>query len=302
MSGVNRDQHEPWATRDRVFEELRYFHERGCRAVGFLGGEPTVYPHIIESVGFARELGYTRISICSNGTRLRDAVFCRRLVEAGLTRATLSVHSRHPEIEDRLATRVPGNLARKIAGLRNLIALRGEGYLRDGVSLNPVLFRRNLSDVEEYVSYFGGLGVDDIRFNYIWPEGDVHSDPAWVPSLREAMPSIVRLMLINERKLKKRLTFGGVPKCALRLAGVSGRLLSYLAAKYLDECGFDPANDVSIATREAEDCDRFVWQEVKRDRLKVQAASCGDCTERRRCEGVWRSYAQLYGLAELQPL
>ena len=302
MSSINRDQKEPWASRERVREELRHFYDKGCRAAGFLGGEPTAYPHIVESIAFAKSLGYGKISLCTNGTRLSDAAFCRALVEAGLTRVTLSLHSHRPEIEDGLITKVPGNLARKVAAIKNMVALKRGGFFPDSISLNPVLCRPTLWDMETYIAFVGKLGLDDIRFNYIWPHGEVRSDRSWIPSLREAMPEIVRLMLVNEKRLGKHLSFGGLPKCALLLAGLSGRLMDYLAAKYLDEAGFDPANDVSMATKRGPMEERFVWQQVKRDVLKTKPTACAACAEQARCEGIWGSYAELYGFEELRPL
>jgi len=302
MSSVNRDQKEPWAEPERVKAELRHFYGQGCRAAGFLGGEPTAYPDLLDCVAYARDLGFARILLCTNGLRLCDAGFCRELVEAGLTRVTLSVHSHKARIEDRLITRVPGALARKVAAVRNLAALREKGLLPGGLSLNPVLCRPNLRDMEGYIGFFGKLGVGDVRFNYIWPHGEVRTDRAWIPRLREAMPELVRVMLANEVRLHKHLSFGGVPRCALALAGVSGRLEDYLAAKYLDEAGFDPANDVSMAYKDAAAGGRFVWQERKKEVLKSMAPACGRCRARARCEGVWASYAALYGLEELQPL
>lgn len=302
MSGVNRDHKEPWADFERVREELRHFRAQGCRAAGFLGGEPSVYPRILESIAFARDLGYENVSLCTNGTRLSDAAFCADLVKAGLTRVTLSVHSHRPEIEDGLITLVPGNLSRKIGAIRNLGGLRRRGFLPGGVALNPVLCRPTLMEMEDYIAFFGELGLDDIRFNYIWPQGDARGDRAWVPSFREAVPELVRIMLINEKRLRKRLTFGGVPRCALALAGLSGKMRDYLSGKYLDEAGFDPDNDVSLATKNGPLKDRFVWQEVKRDVLKTMGPRCADCAQRARCEGVWGSYAELYGFGELSPL
>ena len=302
MSADKRDKREPWAQLERVREELRHFRAKGCGSVGFLGGEPTVYPHIVECVAYARELGFSRISICTNGVRFSDARFCERLVGAGLTRVSVSVHSHRAEVEDGLMTRVPGNLARKIEGIRNLAALRGRGFLRDNLSLNPVLCRPNLHELEEFVEFFAALGAEDVRFNYIWPHGDVRNDRAWIPSLAEAMPEIVRAMLRNETVRRRRLTFGAVPKCALRLAGVSGKLLEYLAGKYLDEACFDPPNDVSMATRGERPEDRFVWQTVKRDQFKTMPPSCVRCRWAPGCDGVWKSYADLYGFAGLEPV
>ena len=302
MSSVPRDQREPWAVPERVRAELRHYYKRGCRAAGFLGGEPTAYPGLPACIAYARKLGYARISICTNGLRFSDAGFCRELVDAGLTRVTLSVHSHLARVEDRLITRVRGALARKVRAVRNLVALRDQGRLPGNIALNPVLCRPNLEGLEGYADFFGGLGVDDIRFNYIWPHGEARGERAWVPSLREAMPRVVRLILRNEKGSRRRLSFGGVPKCALLLAGVSPRLLEHLAARYFDEAGFDPGNDVTMAGQAGGREERFVWQERKKDVLKVQAPGCRNCRHQDRCEGVWASYADIYGFGELTPL
>ncbi len=301
MSSFGRDRKEPWASFKKVQEELRHFYGQGCRAAGFLGGEPTVYPHLLESLAYAKGLGYTQLSICTNGIRLADPVFCRALVQAGLNRVTMSVHSHKAEVEDGLIMRIPGALARKVAAVKNLVALRQEGYLRDNVSLNPVLCRPNLFFMEDFIDFFSGLGVGDIRFNYIWPHGEVKNDRDWIPAFREAMPEIVRIMLVNEKKLHKHLSFGGVPQCALRLVPCSQQLQEYLTAKYLDETSFEQNNYVSLAAQGDPTKDRFVWQEVRREVFKTKPVQCARCGHQGRCDGVWSSYAQLYGLEELQP-
>ena len=301
MSGIERDHKEPWAPSERIREELEHFRARGCRAVGLLGGEPTVHPQIVESIAYARDLGYDSIALCTNGTRLSDAAFCRKLVEAGLTRVTLSVHSHRADIEDGLITLVPGNLERKLTGLANLQALRREGAFKDGISLNPVLCGPTLDLMEEYIAFYGALGLHDIRFNYIWPRGEVLTNLDWTPPLRDSMSRIVRVMLHNEKRPRTRLSFGGVPRCALLLAGVSGRLFEHLASKYLDEDVFDPPKDVSLADRRGPDA-RFVWTDVKKNVLKSKGPRCRDCSHEPRCEGVWTSYCDLYGFDELRPL
>ena len=62
--------------------ELRQWADEGYRSVGFLGGEPTTYPKICESVRLARELGFTRIAIATNATKLRLPHFADRILDA----------------------------------------------------------------------------------------------------------------------------------------------------------------------------------------------------------------------------
>ncbi|OGR90684.1 MAG: hypothetical protein A2V88_10550 [Elusimicrobia bacterium RBG_16_66_12] len=302
VSARLRDAKAPWSALARVREELEVFRARGCDAVGFLGGEPTVYPWIVEAVETARELGYARVALCTNGTRLSDPDFCARLVTAGLTRVTVSLHSHRPEIEDGVMTRVPGNHARKVAGLRNMLSWRARGLMKDGVSLNPVLSRQNLREMVEYLLFAKRLGLADVRFNYICPDDLLRGWREWVPSFREAAPEIVKAIVFNERRIGLRLTFGGMPRCVLGWAGVSPRLAETLAGRHLDEAVFDPDIDVTIPSASGGRGDRFVWQARKMDELKRRGPRCGACRHAADCEGVWATYAEIYGFDELAPL
>src|SRR5436190_911475 len=121
------------------------------------------------------ELGYTRVAVCSNGMKYDDAAFVRALVDAGVTRFAVSVHSHLPEVELDLV-KVPDALERKVAGLKNLLAERAAGRLPDNVSINPVLNKKTYRHIVEFLYFFEGLGINDIRFNFIRPEGKAEID------------------------------------------------------------------------------------------------------------------------------
>ena len=89
-----------WISREEVEKELNYFFKKGFRSVDFVGGEPSIYPHIIEVIKKAKELGYRRIVIATNGKRFSDFSFAKKVIEAGLNRVTVSVHSSKKEVED----------------------------------------------------------------------------------------------------------------------------------------------------------------------------------------------------------
>ena len=56
-----------------------------CPAIQFSGGEPTIYPQVIEVIKLAKELGFAQIQIATNGLRAsQDLEFCKRMKEAGL--------------------------------------------------------------------------------------------------------------------------------------------------------------------------------------------------------------------------
>lgn len=55
------------------------------RIVQFSGGEPTIYPHFLEAVRMAKELGFSHVQIATNGIRIAESLeFAQQAKEAGL--------------------------------------------------------------------------------------------------------------------------------------------------------------------------------------------------------------------------
>ncbi len=278
---------------DRVISELSAHRAMGCQSVGFLGGEPTAHPHIIDCVRHARELGFRRVSLCSNGTRLCDADFAKELVRAGASRFTISVHSHRADIEDRL-TGVPGNFERKVRGIRNLVGLMRRGGIRDNVSLNPVLNGKNYLELPGYVEFFRAFGIRDFRFNYVWPRARAAKDRGLIPTYTEAVPRILDLILRNETKFRVRLGFSGVPLCVLPWGEMKERVMENLSRKYFSDSA-DLDTVVSFGNT------HFELKEQRRRMFKRLLRSCRECRFSRSCEGVWKSYLALYGPREIVP-
>ena len=295
-----------WLPLDKARRELEVAFERGCRSIGFLGGEPTIYPDLLPAVAHARALGYTRIAVCSNGMKYDDAAFVRALVDAGVTRFAVSVHSHLAAIEHEL-TKVPDALERKLAGLANLLAERAAGRLPDNVSINPVLNKKTYRHVVEFLEFYAARGLDDIRFNFIRPEGkaEIEHDVARevIPTFTQVAPYLRRAVEANERRLKLHVTFGEMPICAFP---EELRRNPALMRKYVGEFQ-DLTTDVALfaAPRkpDGEDgLDRFNWQDRKKGQLKQPVGACKTCRYGGTCFGVARGYVGLYGEAEFFPL
>jgi MoaA/NifB/PqqE/SkfB family radical SAM enzyme len=295
MSGEERDVHEPWANPERMKDEIRRHYEDGTRSLGFLGGEPSAYPFLLDCMRYARGLGYQRIALCTNGVRLAQPRFLEEALSAGLTRVTMSLHSHIPEIEERLVG-VPGILAKKIQAVKNLVAARDAGRLPDNVSLNPVLCRPNAPHIEDFARFFKSLGVEDIRFNFIWPQSRVLKDKNVIPRFSETAPHILRLILKNERELRMSIGFGAVPVCVLPAA--VRRSLPLLQKYFFDEA-LDLPTDVSFLHPDAKGTvERFNWHRRGRDDYRTKIEACSGCRFDPACMGIYRTYLGLYGEAE----
>jgi MoaA/NifB/PqqE/SkfB family radical SAM enzyme len=289
-SGFERESARAWAPLRSVVSALARYRRGGAWAVGFVGGEPTAYPGLVGAVVAARRLGYRRIAVCTNGIRLSAGEYAPRLAAAGLTRATVSLHSIDPAVESRL-TGVPGVWRRKVAGLRELLRERDAGRLRDGVSLNPVVCRPTLPGLERYVEFFGAVGVSDIRFNFIWPRYKALRDRAFVPSYAEAVP---RLLAVGRAARGPALSFGGVPICVLP----EKIQRSERAAAPFEEARRDLERETVRATKTR--LTAGPWEEPRDHHARVPA--CARCARRSRCAGPYESYVALYGSEEFRPV
>ena len=69
----------------KMMEMLRNEKPVPCPAIQFSGGEPTIYPRLIEVIKLAKKLGFKQIQIATNGLKAsQDLEFCKRIKEAGL--------------------------------------------------------------------------------------------------------------------------------------------------------------------------------------------------------------------------
>jgi MoaA/NifB/PqqE/SkfB family radical SAM enzyme len=315
----------PWP---QMQAELERFHADGYRSVGFLGGEPTTYPKIVQAVAHARELGFTRIAIATNATKMRRASFTDRILAAGLTRVTISMHGHTAELEDRL-TRVPGNFDKKCAAIRILTdrRRRDPAVLKDGLSVNIVLNGWNYRHLPRMMRFFyEEMGVDDLRVNFVRPEGYAEGDADLTPRYKKVVPTLIKAIVLAETHFQRVFTFGGFPLCVLpRSLRTNDALLSRYMGEYRDlstacsirsEGGdvippgerYDPTSWVkgpkssTVRFDETEQRARFNWQDRKRHDLKGHPGGCATCDLEPVCEGVWKGYLEIWGDAEFRPV
>ncbi|MFZ5479990.1 MAG: radical SAM protein [Myxococcota bacterium] len=293
---------------DEMKAEIRRWYDSGTRSLGFLGGEPTTYPWILDAIRFGRDLGYTRITLATNGTKFWRHDFVDKCLDAGLTRVTISMHGHTPALEDEL-TRVPGNFEKKVSGLRYLLQKKAEGQLRDNVSVNVVTNGWNYRFLPNIVRFFYELGVDDVRSNFVRREGYAEDDASLIPHYRDVVPYVVKTILLNEHRWKKTFTLGGYPLCVLPREILENKSL---ARRVLGEFR-DLDTDCSIRTLSAEGMPegiatveggraRFNWQDRKRYDLKRHVKACDTCLYTDVCEGVWKEYLDLHGDGELEAI
>ncbi len=253
-----------------VLELLERERRAGYTAVLFTGREPTLEPRLLEYVSRARELGYTRLRLQTNATRLGDRAYLESLVAAGITEVEISLHTRDAATFEALVGK-RSLMKRTWAGLRSVLDL--------GVRCHVVLVATTMN-LAEVPALLESLGRDlegrlrHVTFSPAAPVGDGARRVDLVPrlsELREALPAI------------------------FAAAGAAGIELDIPSRCGLPLCAM-PTEHVS-RNAEARNTPGQTLEPSKR-----KAASCGQCRYDGVCTGVWVAYLERHGESELRPV
>jgi len=308
MDGMPKKEDRSYMPIEEMMDEIQRWAASGHKSLGFLGGEPTTYPWLPQAIRFAKEQGFTRIAIATNATKLRFEHYADKLLDAGLTRATISMHGHTGPLEHKL-TRVPGVYEKKCKAIRYLVSKQQAGYLPDGLSVNIVINGWNYKYLPKMLNFFyNDLGINDIRANFMRPEGYAEGNNELCVSLTKTVPFLMKSILLNEYHFHQTFTFGGFPLCTLpRQLRNSEALLKKYMGEYRDlstDCSVkQEAIGYGIEEFDQENQRaRFNWQERKRFDLKTPAKACFSCTKAELCEGIWNGYRFLHGDDEFHPI
>ncbi len=148
----------------RILETIRW--KAKVPSVSFTGGEPAVRADLPDLVREAKGLGL-RVNLITNGTLLgRDLV--RRLADAGLDSAQVSVEGESAAVHDRL-TGVAGSFDSTLKGIANL---KDRGIT---CHTNTTINKLNAEGAPGIVRLAAGLGMTRISMNMAIPCGSLLS-------------------------------------------------------------------------------------------------------------------------------
>jgi radical SAM protein with 4Fe4S-binding SPASM domain len=129
----------------------------GIPHVCFTGGEATVHPDLVELVEYAEEKGLLT-GLLTNGRRLSDEAYVQALVAAGLDHVQITLESHDEGVHDSMVA-APGAWQETVAGARNAVAA---GLY---TTTNTTLTRKNVSTIEDTVTFIASLGVPTFACN-----------------------------------------------------------------------------------------------------------------------------------------
>ncbi len=186
---------------------LRDRPARGWTGLILTGSEITLLKDLPRLAERARAAGFGHVRIQTHGMHLDNAVYLRRLVDAGVDEFFVSVAAGSAATHDRI-TGVPGSFARTMAGLQALEA-------HDVISItNTVLTTESHAELPLLVEKLAPLRrLRQMEFwNYL-PMRETDEKGLVVP-LRELLPTLREAARLA-RNAGRRVEIKHVPVCAL---------------------------------------------------------------------------------------
>ncbi|MCD6229823.1 MAG: radical SAM protein [Candidatus Diapherotrites archaeon] len=172
---------------EEIFNRIDKAARENIDRVIFSGGEPTVHPNIANFVEHAKYNGFKTIQLVSNGRKFSDPSFTKKLVEAGMTEITFSVHGHNAQLHDML-TDIPGSFDELVTGIRN--AQRFPNLI---ISVDIALISKNYPFLPEIAKFI----VDELEIrrdlNIVGtaPSGRAYENRKNIfPDMKKAAPKI----------------------------------------------------------------------------------------------------------------
>jgi len=264
---------------DAIARNIYAARKAGYSRLGLTGGEPLIRPDIIKVIALGKSVGFGFIRVQTNGIKLADPAFCRKLAQAGLTFCKFSFTTDREKEHDELVG-VPGAFKKALAGLKNL---RG---LKIRVGTNILVNRRNYKRLPEIIKFYLGRGITNfviISPVYIGAMAD-NVEKLGVSLPECAAPFLKAVKTMEAAGLPDEILFLNTPPCFIK-----GRETLAIGLDSFNTVVTDPDGRRTDLDADAE-------------AAKVKGPPCRSCALADKCRGADRHYIKFFGWAGFSPV
>jgi len=129
-------------------------YDLGCRKIQFIGGEPTIYPHLAGLIRYSRSLGYELVEVFTNGTAFTEKI--KGTLKSSRVSLAFSVYASDAAVHDSITLRA-GSFAATINSIRWALGV--------GLPVHAAIveMNQNAAGTERTKAFLSNLGVSDIR-------------------------------------------------------------------------------------------------------------------------------------------
>ena len=251
----------------------------------FTGGEPTLNPQLPQLIEMARSLGFRRIALQTNGRRLCYEAYVLRLIKAGLSEISISIHGSVKKIHEAM-TRLAGSFDQTLNGLGNILRWKARMQTLK-VTTTSTISRINLKDLARLLGLLmGRSGIDVIVLNPLIVKGNafLYERRLLVSYTQIADAFRAALDILKDQGLQgfDRITWTDIPPCVMR--GLEG----YVGT-------FERVTTFPPETGKMEHLpEKLIFPGIKRPQ-------CRGCLKGSACTGINPVYIKTFGWSEFIP-
>jgi radical SAM protein with 4Fe4S-binding SPASM domain len=192
---VERKQEGKPLTFEQWKEVLDRIWAAGIPHVCFTGGEPTLYEDLARLIEYAEDIGIVT-GLITNGRRLANESYTRKLIEAGLDHVQITLESHDEKIHDEMVC-APGAWKETVEGIKNAVKLPLYTLT------NTTLTKKNSPGIEKTVEFLATLNVDAFACNGLIYSGKGRESADGI--IEKELPEILKM--INETAFREKLRF-----------------------------------------------------------------------------------------------
>ena len=303
---MEEDRDARYVTNSQTDDALVRFvleQRKGAEEICFTSGEPTTNPRLPLWVRWAKDAGFRRVSVMTNGRALSYEKYARTLIAAGMNRFYVSIHGHTQKLHEGL-TRTPESFGQTVAGL-DVIAK----YERYGVELHTstVITKRNLPHMREIYRFLRAHGVHQVVFNVMQANGRANTYFEQIFPRYTEIAETARAFLEEQGRLEPRVMafLVDIPLCTTTKLpdfnrGYVERYVHYEPAANADKLVPTEALLSRRTTAGARELVAITRSDLD-DTARRKRPECANCKHDASCEGVWGNYLARHGWDEFQP-
>ncbi len=237
------------------------------------GGEPTLNNNLLAILKIFKSRN-NYVELITNGQKLSDLQYCKSLLQAGMDRFCISLHSINSKMHVFLTSN-KDSFKQTLAGILNLVKLKKQ-YDFD-LNIVFVLNSYNLKDLYKTLKFLNRLGKLNMQINL------AHTGKEEI--------------LLNLSRIKSELEKFDLQKLNnlnIHLYGFAFCFLPKAWRKFV----VDFKNDDKMIIHKNKFYNHLKLVKV----AKVKYPACKNCIYDKRCEGTWRSYIKANKYKNLKPI
>lgn len=265
------------------------------------GGEPTIIPDWFDTLEYLRNAGFKNIAAITNGSTFCDKDFFKRSIDSGMNEVLFSYHAPSENVHDDIT----GNRG----SYRNLFnAMSNAVDLGIKLRINTVVTKNNFTLLPMIATDMLNLQPD--TFNFLPFRLENQSTPDNMVSYTESIKFIKESIDIMS-SLKTFISVRYIPFCVMDgyekyVSGWLQKLFDpYEWSQHSFECmefirlGQEVPGKYLIPNNPRIDQEFAATYDAIKATSGYSISECIHCSHKMICEGIWRSYYEVYGSEEL---